>query len=217
MSSPENVILSREAVREIDRRAIEDFGIPGIVLMENAAIGLADAALKMLEGTTHDPSKVLIFCGSGNNGGDGYALARHLTNSGVMVTLFPLKYPRPGSDAAINALICRKMGIAESSLEHLEKAQEFDLVVDALFGTGLDRVVQGQSEDAISWINASGCPVLAVDVPSGLDCDTGLPLGPIVRAKTTVTFVASKPGFLKEEAKPYVGEIIVVEIGAPIT
>lgn len=215
MDEPNDVVLDRAAVREVDRAAIEDFGIPGIVLMENAARGLADAALEMLTDAAHHPSRVLIVCGRGNNGGDGYALARHLANAGVHVTLVPLGDPRPDGDAGINAAICRNMDIPATTLDAIDDPASFDLIVDAMFGTGLDRAIEGSAAGAVAWINDAGRPVLAVDVPSGLDCDTGAPLGPTVRATVTVTFVAAKPGFAIPAAKPHVGRVVVVGIGAP--
>ena len=208
------LILDRESVRAVDRAAIEEFKIPGIVLMENAARGLAAQALRMLEGAA-DPPSVLIVCGSGNNGGDGYALGRHLHNAGAEVTLATLGEPRAGTDAATNRAICRRMQLHEVAADAVAEHLECDLVVDAIFGTGLDRPVRDAAARIIDLINASGRPVLAVDVPSGLDCDTGKPLGASVRAVCTVTFVARKPAMTIPAAKAYVGEVVVAGIGAP--
>jgi NAD(P)H-hydrate epimerase len=210
---PPRFVLGRDAVRRVDRTAIEEYGIPGIVLMENAARGLADEARQRLEAT--GSARVIVVCGRGNNGGDGYALARHLHNAGLAPRLATLGVPRPGSDAAVNASICRRMGLPIDDAGMLATAPAVDLVVDAVFGTGLDRAVTGPAADAIAWMNEQTAPVLAVDVPSGLDCDTGRPLGPTVRAACTVTFVAPKPGFLELDAQPFVGEVVVADIGAP--
>ncbi len=207
------IVLSRDAVRAVDRAAIEEYGIPGAILMENAAIGLADEASRWL-GAARD-AKVLIICGSGNNGGDGYALARHLHNRGHQPLLVPLGDPRPGTDAALNRSISRRMNLPEIAADELDRHRDADLVVDAIFGTGLDRPVTGAEAGAIDWINRSGRRVLAVDVPSGLDCDTGRPLGTAVRAGRTITFVAPKPGFAAPGAREYTGEVTVVGIGAP--
>lgn len=212
---PPVYVLSREQVRAVDKRAIEDFGIPGIVLMENAARALAEEALRMLRQRHRPQGPVLIICGSGNNGGDGWALARHLHNHGVEVVLAPLKDPRDGTDAAANANICRKMGLPEISTEKLDERRDAALIVDALFGTGLDRAIEGKSAEVVEWINNAGRPVLAVDVPSGLDADTGEPLGPCVQATATVTFVGLKPGFTELHCQRIVGEVIVGDIGAP--
>lgn len=210
------LVLDRAQVREVDRSAIEDFGIPGIILMEHASRGLAEHALIMLKSKAiPHPYRVLIVCGKGNNGGDGYALARHLTNEGVLITLIPIGQPRPDSDAGINAAICHQMGIETTALDDIESPDDYSLIVDALFGTGLDRGLEGQAADAVVWINASKRPVLAVDVPSGLDSDTGQPLGPTVKAELTVTFVAIKTGFLKKPAQDFLGRVVVADIGAP--
>ena len=228
MTPADNLILNRQAVRELDRAAIEDYAIPGIVLMENAALGLVEHARDMLSSETSQPARVLIICGRGNNGGDGYALARHLFNHSVDVTIAslggPTSPPETQSDAGINKIICRHMNIPEippevspeTLPEKLANQGEFHLIVDAIFGTGLDRPVTGPTAAIIEWINSTGYPVLAADCPSGLDCDTGRPLGCAVRATRTVTFVALKPGFLHPEAKPYTGEVFVAQIGAPV-
>lgn len=210
------LVLDRAQVREVDRCAIEDFGIPGIILMEHASANLAEHALTMLKSKPGDqPQRILIVCGKGNNGGDGYALARHLTNEGVHATLVPIGQPRPDSDAGINAAICHQMGIETTGLDDIKSPEDYALIVDALFGTGLDRGLEGPAADAVVWINETGRPVLAVDVPSGLDSDTGKPLGPTVKAELTVTFVAIKTGFLKESAQSYIGRAVVADIGAP--
>ncbi len=209
-------ILDRESVRAVDRAAVEEYGIPGIVLMENAARGLADHALRMLAEAPTSPPAALIVCGSGNNGGDGYALGRHLHNASIKTVFVKLGESRSGTDAAINREICRKMGLREVPLDDIASHADADLIVDAVFGTGLDRPVTGPAAQAIEWINGASAPVLAVDVPSGLDCDTGESLGTIVRADCTVTFVAKKPGLITAAAKEYVGKVVVADIGAPI-
>ncbi len=205
-------VLDRDSVRAVDRAAIEQYGIPGIVLMENAARGLAAEAISMLAGEPGRAS-ALIVCGSGNNGGDGYALARHLHNAAVTVTLAALGEPKARTDAATNCEICRRMGLTVVRADDLS-AHRGDLVVDALFGTGLDRPVRDAPARVIEQINNCGRPVLAVDVPSGLDCDTGQPLGAAVRATCTVTFVALKPAMTIPHARPYLGRIVVADIGA---
>lgn len=207
-------VLDRDSVRAVDRAAVEEFGIPSILLMENAALGLAAHAKRMLQDLP--TPRALIVCGSGNNGGDGYALARHLHNAGVDVSLVALGEPKAGSDAATNCRICRAMGLQEGPLEALEQAPHADLIVDAIFGTGLDRPVSGPAADAIEQINAAHRPVLAVDIPSGLDCNTGRILGVAVRATVTVSFVGLKPGFFEPSARDLIGEVAVADIGAPI-
>jgi hydroxyethylthiazole kinase-like uncharacterized protein yjeF len=218
----EIIVFDREAVRSVDRAAIEEYGIPGVVLMENAARGLADHAMRMLGGLARSHAtaqpRVLIVCGSGNNGGDGYALARHLHNRGVNVSLASLGTPKPESDAGINQAICRRMQLparAFSELAHEGDGRAFHLIVDGIFGTGLDREVNGEAAEAIEWINRAGRPVLAIDVPSGMDCNSGRPLGMCVKATLTVTFVGLKTGFLELDAQKLLGEVVVADIGAP--
>ena len=213
------MFLSREQVRAIDRRAIEEFGVPGIVLMEYAGRGAAEVLRSLgISG------RVVIGCGKGNNGGDGLVIARHLDNAQVPVRV--LLFCRPedlAGDAAVNYQIVAKSGrpMATYSSQRLDmKALRDELVaadwvVDALFGTGLAGPVRAPFDQVIAAINAGPARVLAVDIPSGLDCDTGQPLGATVRAHHTVTFVAPKKGFAQTAAQPWLGQVHVVDIGAP--
>ncbi len=213
------MILSREEVRAIDRRAIEEFGVPGAVLMENAGRGAAEVL-----GALGVRGPVLICCGKGNNGGDGFVIARHLDNRGLPVRVLLFAKPEElTGDAALNYEILRRSGVpidvragqpidAEALRQELAAAE---WVVDALFGTGLAGAVRPPFDRVIAAINASGAKVLAVDIPSGLDCDTGEPLGAAVRAQHTVTFVATKRGFANPAARAWVGEVHVADIGAP--
>jgi len=208
--------LTRAQVREIDRRSIEEFHIPGVVLMENAARAVTAVALEMLRGVD-DPS-VLIVCGGGNNGGDGLAVARHLHNHRVDVEI--VFDPNAGNyrgEAAVNLEIVRAMRLPTTSIWDADiplAGGVVDLVVDALFGTGLQ--TPPREPQWIDLMNEYAVPVLAVDIPSGLDCDTGEPLGPAcVRATRTVTFVAEKKGFANPNARQYLGEVIVGDIGCP--
>lgn len=208
--------LTREQVREVDRRAIERYHVPGIVLMENASRAVADAACEMLGGECC--GQVLILCGGGNNGGDGLAVARHLHNRDVFVEIALAVDPTGYTgDAAINFAIVRAMGIPWASVKPRYTPLAFGgaaLIVDALFGTGLESAPRTTWQ--IDLMNERGVPVLAVDVPSGLDCDTGEPLGPsCVRATRTVTFVGEKIGFANPTARQYLGEVIVGDIGCP--
>ena len=212
----ETFILDRESVRAVDKAAMEDYAIPGIILMENASLALADEALDILERAEAAEPKILIITGSGNNGGDGWALARHLHNAGFDPVIAPIRDPAPDTDAGVNCAICRKIGIREIPIDQLDGFRNADLIVDAIFGTGLDREVTGQAADIINWINHAKRPVLSVDVPSGLDCDTGRPLGVAVKATCTVTFVGLKSGFLEIDAQEHIGDVVVASIGAPI-
>lgn len=223
MSEP-TFTLSRDEVRELDRRAIEGFGVPGLVLMENAGRGCAEMMMRL------NPEKrpTVILCGPGNNGGDGFVIARHLHNHGwpVDVHVFA-KCNHTPDDADVNFDILFAAGIPFTQY-HPEHVGQLQLdffrrqyvarpgwTVDALFGTGLSRPLAAPFDEVVAAVNASGHPVLAVDVPSGLDCDTGEPLGPTVRAAHTATFVAPKKGFLNPKSRAWTGEVHVIDIGAP--
>ena len=212
--------LTRSQVREIDRRAIEEFGLPGIVLMENAGRGAAE----LLHGVAPRAS-VAIVCGKGNNAGDGFVIARHLENLGHAVRLLLACDPAElRGDAAIAWRVAEKAGIPAAPLAAATEAEweralaGADWIVDALLGTGATGEPRGAIATAIEAVNAAarhGAQVFAVDLPSGLDCDTGQPLGPCVRADVTATFVARKVGFDAPVAAPWLGDVHVVGIGAP--
>lgn len=206
--------LTRAQLREIDRRAIADYHLPGIVLMENAARSASAIAISgwpTLE-------NVLLFCGSGNNGGDGLAIARHLHNAGKSVRIVMVSSREPTGDALINLNIVRAMKLL---VEKWDGGSKFDfggpstLIVDALLGTGLNAHPKPEMENAIRQMNESSLPILAIDVPSGLDCDTGTSSGECIRATKTVTFVAEKIGFANPQARKYLGEVIAGDIGCP--
>ena len=206
--------LTRNQVREIDRRSIEEFHIPGIVLMENAARAVTETAMRFLSG---GGKSALILCGGGNNGGDGLAVARHLHNRGMDVhiglTIAPEKYR---GDALINWNINRAMDLPFSAITPGEIAQSpSDLIIDAIFGTGLQQAPRAPFGEIIAAVRDLARPVLAVDLPSGMDCDTGNALGDCVAATVTVTFVAEKAGFANPAAKPFTGRIVVGDIGCP--
>lgn len=216
------IALSREQVRQVDRLAIDRYGIAGIVLMENASRGLAQVVRQKL--SELKGSRVAIVAGAGNNAGDGFALARHLHNDRAHpVVLIVGQESRISGDAKTNLEIIKRMaldvqtlGQDQQGLDQLHRElQQADLVIDAIFGTGLSGPIRGFYKNVIEQINADSTPVLAVDIPSGLDCDTGQPLGLAVRATATVTFVARKTGFDAPDAQTYTGKVLVVDIGAP--
>jgi len=217
--------LTRAEVREVDRRAIEDLGVPGVVLMENAGLGLALAVLAEREQRGFSRG-VAIVCGRGNNGGDGFVLARHLRLRGVAVEVVyagDLSEASREGDAGINLAILEKSGWPVTEAKDAAALAAWvtdveascDLLVDALFGTGLEKALRPDARGLVEAFDASSIPTIAVDVPSGLDCDTGTPLGAAVRAIHTVTFVAEKEGFSAPGAKVYTGEVTVVPIGCP--
>jgi NAD(P)H-hydrate epimerase len=213
------VSLSREQARALDRKVIDDAGVPGVVLMENAGRGAAELLQRL--GVT---GPVVVCCGKGNNGGDGFVIARWLDNASVGVRV--LLFARPddlSGDAAIMYRIIERSGppieilpsldIDETSLRRdLETA---DWVVDALFGSGLQGPVRPPFDKIIEAINASGARVLAVDVPSGLDADTGQPQGLTIRAHHTATIATAKMGFALPEAAAWLGQVHVIDMGAP--
>jgi hydroxyethylthiazole kinase-like uncharacterized protein yjeF len=215
-------VMTRDQVRAIDSWAINTLGIPGVVLMENAGRSCAELLKNKLAGVAKP--KVCIFCGIGNNGGDGYVIARHLLNYGfgVVVVICGDRRKIKG-DAKINLDILERLGLLVEQLDlssaDIPAAVEAfssgaDMLVDAIFGTGLNGRLSPEHKQLIESINSRNCPVLAVDIPSGLDCDTGRPLGTAIRATYTVTFVAVKTGFKSAKASGrYTGEIFVASIG----
>ena len=211
--------LTREQVRAVDRCAIEILGVPSVVLMENAGRNAAHIAWDVLARAR--ARKVAIVAGAGNNAGDGFVIARHLDNFGGDVTSF-LTAPEGKftPDAATNFRILQQMNCAiedlHADLTALgERLAEFDLVIDALGGTGIQGALHGQIAQAVEAVNQAARPVLAVDIPTGLDCDTGQAQGPIILADATVTFVARKVGFDNPASTRYTGPVHVVDIGVP--
>jgi NAD(P)H-hydrate epimerase len=207
--------ISREQARQLDRRAVEEYGMSSIVLMENAGRGVADRLCELgVQGL------VTICCGSGNNGGDGFVVGRHLDLRGHAVRV--LVFCKPDAidgDAAANYRILLAAGIP---VDHLLDPAQFasrlagsSWIVDALLGTGARGEPRPPLDAAIEAMNASGAPLMAVDLPSGLDCDTGKPASQTVHATHTCTFVAPKPGLLAPASKRFVGRVHVVDIGAP--
>jgi NAD(P)H-hydrate epimerase len=210
--------LNRKQVREVDRRAVDEFGMSGLVLMENAGRGVADRLCQFgVQGL------VAICCGKGNNGGDGFVVARHLDLRGLAVTVLLFADPAELSgDAAANFGILDKGGVSIEFFANPFNSARLDArltgaewIVDALLGTGATGEPRPPYDQAIARINASGKPVVAVDLPSGLDCDTGQPATNTIRARHTCTFVAAKPGFFAPGADQFTGQIHLLDIGAP--
>jgi len=215
------VVMTRDEVRAFDAWAINTIGIPGMVLMENAGRSCAELVVEKLKDI--DKRKVCIFCGTGNNGGDGYVIARHLLNHDIKVTVVVCDdRNKIKGDAKINLDILEHMGksvelLNPSDQDHAGQVENFSagsgIIVDSLFGTGLRGQLSDEYKRLIESINACNNPVLAVDIPSGLDCDTGEPLGAVIRATWTVSFVAVKKGFLCTGAAQYTGEVFIASIG----
>lgn len=225
-------VFTCEQAREVDRLCAKEFGIPSIILMENAALGVASVAREVLEDGA--PSAVLVFAGPGSNGGDGLAAARHLANDGARVAVVLAVPPQAyKSDARTNLVIAEKMRIPLESAEPdpdaaitraLKHIGEPDLIIDALLGTGINRPAEGVIARLIERINGfkERAAVLSVDAPSGLDAETGQPVchrngnpGPVVKADVTVALLGVKPGYLTLAAQQFVGDCLVAGIGAP--
>ncbi|HAK93769.1 MAG TPA: NAD(P)H-hydrate epimerase [Planctomycetes bacterium] len=215
-------VLSRDTVRLLDRLAIEKLGIPGLLLMENAGGGAAALlAERLASGQWRTP--VLVLSGPGNNGGDGFVIARHLCNMGHAASVILLGREEklaPGSDARVNLDAARGTGVPVRVEREFSPALKDAIcgagcIVDAVFGTGLDRLVDGFLISVFSAVNRSGAPVLAVDIPSGLHAETGAVLGIAVRAALTATFAAAKPGLVRGQGPEYCGEVAVVPISIP--
>ena len=215
------MLMTRNEARAFDAWAINTIGVPGVVLMENAGRSCADLIKEKLQNVSNP--EVCIFCGTGNNGGDGYVIARHLINSGygVKIAIFGNQGKIKGdAKTNLNILQALKQQIEQidpHSPDISEQIKEFvldaDLIVDGILGTGLSGKVKEDYKKIIAAINGLECPVLAVDIPSGLDCDTGRPLDTAVKADYTVTFGALKKGFTEPQAAQYTGEIYIASIG----
>jgi len=218
--------MTRSQVRAFDSRAINILGIPGVVLMENAGRSCAELVKNKLANIANP--KVCIFCGTGNNGGDGYVIGRHLFDSDFRVTVVICgDRNKVKGDAKINLDVLEKLGqqIEQLSMEDdniPERVKNFtagaDMLIDSLFGTGLRGQLGNEYKQLIESINSQDSSILAVDIPSGLDCDTGQPFGAAIRANYTVTFTAVKRGFtLAISTTQYTGKIFVVSIGVEPT
>jgi len=217
---PGPVALSRRQVRDFDRQAIDAWGVRGVVLMENAGRNAADAIEAFLGGAAG--KRVAVVAGRGNNGGDGFVIARHLRLRGADCVVFlAADEAALTPDARENYSILHHVGIevahrqGERSAALAGGLAAFDLVVDAVGGTGIKGALRGHPAQVVEQINVAGRPVVAVDIPTGLDCDTGQAAGPAVRADLTVTFVARKKGFDAPGASEYTGEVVVADIGVP--
>lgn len=207
-------VCTAEQMRQIDRTAEEMGGIPSIVLMENAAM----ACVREIEKLS-SVKRIGIFCGKGNNGGDGFAIARHLFNMGYITEIFLVCGTDFANDALINYEIVEKMGIRitqitdSSDLEYYISVQ--DLVVDAIFGTGIRGEISGIAYDTINFINNFSKKIMSVDIPSGVNSDTGEICSVAVKADITVTFAAYKRGMFLYPGADCMGKAVVADISIP--
>ena len=217
------LVLTREQTRQVDKRAVEQWGLSSLVLMENAGRGAADRLLQL----DPTPQHVSIFCGKGNNGGDGFVMARHLHLRGVSVEVFIIHDPETFSaDALSNFKILEQCAICWQSIaapsestalnSQLESScQEATWLVDALLGTGSSGPPRPPLDRLIRWLNQAAAQRVALDAPSGLDCDTAEVSSLAVRADHTFTFAAAKPGLLMAQAADHVGQLTICDIGLP--
>ncbi len=214
-------ILNAAQMREADRRTIDDIGIPPLVLMENAG----RQAVAAMEAIFSDLSErqVAVLCGRGNNGGDGFVVARTLLQRDVDVSVFLMgRVADVRGDARINLEILGRLGltvveIADSQAWelHFSEVSDCTLIVDAIFGTGLNAPVSGLLESVIADVNASGIPVVAIDLPSGLSADSAEPIGPSIEAALTVTLAAPKLPLVLPPGEMRAGDIVIADIGIP--
>ena len=199
-------------MREIDRRALEEFDIPGIILMEHAGVAVVDVVRSLVR---PEEGAVVIVCGSGNNGGDGLVAARHLANKGYPVAVYLAKAPEQfKGDALSNLKMLRHFPVLIKEFSEFP-VDTVSIVIDALLGTGTKGEITGTCREAIDCLNRCGKPIIAVDIPSGIDADTGEILGAAVKASLTVTMALPKKGMLAPAAKDHCGKVIVADIGIP--
>lgn len=205
-------ILSREEMYAIDKFTIENIGIPGQKLMENAGKGCSEFINDLIK----SESKIALFCGSGNNGGDGFVIARYLQNWQYSPTIFLTgSTDKMSSETLSNYDKCKELGITINKIEkEPDDLSDFDLIVDAIFGVGLKGEVTGWRANVINKINSSGKTVVAIDIASGIDANTGQ-AEIAVEADFTLTMAAMKYGQLLGEGREKSGEVLVMDIGVP--
>jgi NAD(P)H-hydrate epimerase len=215
-------VLNSAQMREADRRTVEEIGIPSLVLMENAG-RQAVAAIEAMYSDLLE-RQVAVLCGRGSNGGDGFVVARTLVQRGVDVSVFLIgRVAEVRGDARINLEILGRLGltvveVADSQAWelHFSEVSDCTLIVDAIFGTGLNAPISGFIESVVTDVNASGIPVVAIDLPSGLSADSPEPIGPSIEAGLTVTLAAPKLSLVLPPAEMRAGDIVIADIGIPI-
>jgi NAD(P)H-hydrate epimerase len=219
-------LVTASQMQDIDRQTIESFGIPGLVLMENAGRGAVDFLLKRFKDIK--TKKIAVVAGRGNNGGDGFVIARYLMEKGMIVNTFLLSSKKKvAGDAKVNMELAQKLcdrsrtcsifeiPDADTFKKQKSRILHHDLFIDAILGTGLNSDVRGVFKDAIELINSARQPVFSIDIPSGLHSDTGQPLGIAVKANATATFAFAKTGQLLYPGHSYTGDLNVIDIGIP--
>lgn len=211
-------ITAREA-KKLDLRAQKEFGIPTLLLMENAGKAVSEEALKII---ARKKARVAIFCGKGNNGGDGFCAARHLLAAGINPDVYLAdRIDEVKGEAKVNLNILFRLGknvfeVSEQNIDIVRrKIIKYSLIIDALLGVGLKGEVRGVVGRLIQLINSTSADILSVDIPSGLEATNGEVLGCCVKADKTITFVARKTGMLKASGRKFCGKIIIRDIGVP--
>lgn len=214
-------IVSNIQMKQLDRMTIEQYGIPGILLMENAGMAVFHEVLHHLQ--RMEGKQVAIVCGRGNNGGDGFVVARQLFQQNMKVKVFIAANPAViGGDAKTNLEILKRLGVPievvspkENKSDFLGQLKQYDLIVDAIFGIGLDRNVDEFIGGVIETINEAGKPVISIDIPSGVNAADGSVCGTAVKAQKTIVFQLPKLGNINYPGSDYTGEMIVKNIGIP--
>ncbi len=210
-------LVTAEEMRAIDRCTIQELGVPGLLLMENAGLGVLRVVEQLL--AQCNGKRVTILCGGGNNGGDGMVVARHLFNRGIPMNVYLVgKKASVKGDARVNMQILESFGINIPEIyekKDLRRIAPSDIIVDALLGTGITGEVRGLMAHVVDWVNRSSLPVVSVDLPSGLHCDDGSYQGTCVRADQTVTMAELKRGLVLPPGRELAGQVTVVDISAP--
>src|SRR6266446_4916268 len=214
-------VLNSAQMREADRHTIEEIGVPSLVLMENAGRQVV-AAMEAMHGELLE-RQVAVLCGHGNNGGDGFVVARTLMQRGVSVSVFLMgRVADVRGDARSNLEILGRLGVTVVEIGdsqawelHFSEVRDCSIIVDAIFGTGLNAPVSGLIESVIADVNAAGITVVSIDVPSGLSADSAEPIGASIEADTTVTLGAPKLPLVLPPGETRAGDIVIADIGIP--
>jgi NAD(P)H-hydrate epimerase len=214
-------LVTASEMREMDRLTIEEAGIPGVVLMENAAKGATEVFIDHFNPS--EGSSILVICGKGNNGGDGYVMARYLHNFGMRVSVIITgERSAISGDAFINLSVIEKLGIEISEIPDDAEFEAFthrlsgySYIIDGIFGIGLNSPVTGVYKNIINAVNNSNKHVMSIDIPSGLNADTGEIMGAAVKGDLTVTFGFAKPGHYVYPGRAFTGRLVTVDIGIP--
>jgi len=214
--------VTAKRIREIDTLAQEKYSIPSIILMENAGKAAAEEIIKFINNDLS--KKMAVFCGRGNNGGDGFVAARHLATSGANVVIYIIGAMNEvkKDEPLINLNILRKMGLNitelkdTKSLKKLRRKFNCDIIVDAIFGTGFSGKLPDFVSNLILYLNSTNIQIISIDVPSGLDSTTGRIADVSINAAATITFGLSKTGFVKNDGPKVTGKVMVRNISYPL-